>query len=99
MSSQRASAGEVAACALAMALLAGLMCARHISRGGFYYDDWSLLALARFPAPGGVLHGLWLDYGQRPGQVLYYAALAQAEWDTFVSVVTDWDRDRYLRSV
>jgi len=28
-----------------------------------------------------------------------YAALAQAEWDTFVSVVTDWDRDRYLRSV
>jgi len=28
-----------------------------------------------------------------------YIALAQAEWDTFVSSVTDWDRERYLRSV
>jgi glutamine synthetase len=28
-----------------------------------------------------------------------YVALAQAEWDTFVSSVTDWDRERYLRSV
>ena len=28
-----------------------------------------------------------------------YTALAQAEWETFVSSVTDWDRDRYLRSV
>jgi hypothetical protein len=51
------------------------MCAGHIRAGGFYYDDWSLLALARFPGNGGLLHGLWLDYGQRPGQVLYYAAL------------------------
>jgi len=51
------------------------MCAVHIRHGGFYYDDWSVLTLGRFPPPGGLLHGLWLDYGQRPGQVLYYAAL------------------------
>lgn len=28
-----------------------------------------------------------------------FIALAQAEWETFVGSVTDWDRDRYLRSV
>ncbi|HEY4830766.1 MAG TPA: glutamine synthetase family protein [Solirubrobacteraceae bacterium] len=28
-----------------------------------------------------------------------YLALAQAEWETFVSAVTEWDRERYLRSV
>ena len=27
-----------------------------------------------------------------------YAALAQAEWDTFVGSVTEWDRERYLTS-
>jgi hypothetical protein len=54
------------------------MCAVHIRHGGFYYDDWSVLALGRFSLPGGLLHGLWLDYGQRPGQVLYYAALDEA---------------------
>jgi glutamine synthetase len=27
-----------------------------------------------------------------------YLALAQAEWETFVGSVTDWDRERYLRS-
>lgn len=27
-----------------------------------------------------------------------YIALARAEWETFVGAVTDWDRDRYLRS-
>lgn len=67
--------GEVIACALGFGLLALEMCAAHVSHGGLYYDDWSLVALARFPGPGGLLHGLWLDYGQRPGQVLYYAAL------------------------
>jgi hypothetical protein len=67
--------GEVLACGLALGLVALLMCATHIRDGGFYYDDWSLLALGRFPGTGGLLHGLWLDYGQRPGQVLYYAAL------------------------
>ncbi len=76
VSSRRAR--EALACALALSLLAALMCAAHIRRGGFYYDDWSLLALARFPGPGGLLHGLWLDYGQRPGQVLYYAGLDRA---------------------
>jgi hypothetical protein len=54
------------------------MCAAHVSHGGFYYDDWGVLALGRFPSPGGLLHGLWLDYGQRPGQVIYYAALDEA---------------------
>jgi len=63
------------ACVCGLGLLAFVMCAPHIGSGGLYYDDWSLLALARFPAPGGLLHSLWLDYGQRPGQVLYYAAL------------------------
>jgi hypothetical protein len=69
---------ELLACASALTLLALIMSAGHIGDGGFYYDDWSLLALGRFPGHGGVLHGLWLDYGQRPGQVLYYAAIGQA---------------------
>jgi hypothetical protein len=59
-------------------LVATLMSAAHIRNGGLYYDDWSLVALGRFPGPGGLLHSLWLDYGQRPGQVLYYAALDRA---------------------
>jgi glutamine synthetase len=28
-----------------------------------------------------------------------YIALGQAEWDSFVTSVTDWDRERYLRTV
>ena len=28
-----------------------------------------------------------------------YTALAELEWGTFVSAVSDWDRDRYLRAV
>jgi glutamine synthetase len=28
-----------------------------------------------------------------------FTAIAQAEWETFVGAVTDWDRERYLRSV
>jgi hypothetical protein len=70
--------GEILACAVGFGLLALLMCAAHVRRGGFYYDDWSLVALGRFPGAGGLLHALWLDYGQRPGQVLYYAALDEA---------------------
>jgi len=70
--------GEVVACGFGLGLITLLMCAVHIRHGGFYYDDWSVLALGRFPLPGGLLHGLWLDYGQRPGQVLYYDALD--EW-------------------
>jgi len=66
---------EILACAGALSLLTLLMCAAHIRHGGIYYDDWGVLALGRFPPPRGLLHGLWLDYGQRPGQVLYYAAL------------------------
>ncbi len=71
------SARELLVCALAFGVLALAMCAAHIRSGGLYYDDWNLLALARFPAPGGLLHSLQLNYGQRPGQVLYYAALDQ----------------------
>lgn len=71
----RALPMELLACALGLGLIALVMCAGHVVRGGLYYDDWSVLALGRFPPPGGLLHGLWLDYGQRPGQVLYYAAL------------------------
>ena len=73
-----AAAREVLACGLGLGLITLLMCAVHIRHGGFYYDDWGVLALGRFPLPGGLLHGLWLDYGQRPGQVLYYAALDEA---------------------
>src|SRR5262249_52426387 len=74
----RATAGEGVVCGLGLGVLALLMCGVHIRDGGFYYDDWGVLALGRFPLPGGLLHGLWLDYGQRPGQVLYYAALDEA---------------------
>jgi hypothetical protein len=70
-----ASTRELLLSASALALLALVLCAGHVRAGGLYYDDWSLLAAARFPPPGGVLHDLWLSYGQRPGQVLYYAAL------------------------
>jgi hypothetical protein len=56
-------------------LITLVMCAAHVSHGGLYYDDWGVIALGRYPPPGGALHGLWLYYGQRPGQVLYYAAL------------------------
>src|SRR2546421_3859885 len=66
---------ELLLCALGLGLLGLLMCAAHIRNGGLYYDDWSLVALGRFPVAGGLLHSLWLDYGQRPGQVLYYAAI------------------------
>jgi hypothetical protein len=69
---------EILTCGLGLSIIAVVMCSGHVSRGGFYYDDWSVLALGRFPSPGGLLHGLWLDYGQRPGQVLYYAALDEA---------------------
>lgn len=69
---------ELVACGVGLGLLTLLMSAVHIGSGGLYYDDWATLALGRFPLPGGLLHGLWLDYGQRPGQVLYYAALDQA---------------------
>src|SRR5262249_31211843 len=69
---------EFVAAALGLGLITIVMCAAHVSHGGFYYDDGGVLALGRFPASGGLLHGLWLDYGQRPGQVLYYAALDEA---------------------
>jgi hypothetical protein len=72
---RRAARVELVAATVGLALITAVMCAAHVSHGGFYYDDWGVLALGRFPAPGGLLHGLWLDYGQRPGQVLYYAAL------------------------
>lgn len=67
---------ELFAVVLGLAVLGLVMCFAHIARGGSYFDDWSLLEMARFPPPGGLVHGLWLYYGQRPGQVLYYAALS-----------------------
>jgi hypothetical protein len=72
------SRGEIVLCALGLALVALVMSAGHIRNGGLYYDDWSLAAVARFPGSGGLLHALWLDYGQRPLQVLYYALLDTA---------------------
>ena len=69
---------EIALCALGLGLVALLLSAGHVGSGGLYYDDWSLAALSRFPGGDGLLHALWLDYGQRPGQVLYYAALDRA---------------------
>jgi hypothetical protein len=74
----RALRGGTLLCALGLGLLATGFCAAHVRHGGLYYDDWSLVALGRFPGPGGLLHSLWLSYGQRPGQVLYYAALDTA---------------------
>jgi glutamine synthetase len=31
--------------------------------------------------------------------VEHYAALADHEWNTFLTAVSDWDRDRYLDSI
>jgi hypothetical protein len=70
----KASRRELAASTALLSLLGAALCATHVVRGGLYYDDWSVAALSRF-APGGLVHGLWLYYGQRPGQVVYYAAL------------------------
>jgi hypothetical protein len=69
---------ELVAASLGLGLITVVMCAAHVSHGGLYYDDWGVVALGRYPPPGGALHGLWLYYGQRPGQVLYYAALDAA---------------------
>jgi hypothetical protein len=62
--------------ALGLVVAAGLaVFAVHVADGGFYYDDWGVLSVVRFPSVhGGALHGLWLLYGSRPGQVLWYAA-------------------------
>jgi hypothetical protein len=56
---------------LGFGLLAALMSLGHIRHGGFYYDDWGALSLARF----GGQHALWQYYGTRPGQVFYYGFL------------------------
>jgi hypothetical protein len=74
----RLASSEIAACAVVLGVITIVMCAAHIRSGGFYYDDWSVLELGRFPPPGGLLHDLWLYYGQRPGQVLYYDTLDRA---------------------
>ncbi|MFI4985559.1 MAG: hypothetical protein ACHQAV_06205 [Solirubrobacterales bacterium] len=74
----RVASSEIVACAVVLGLITIAMCAAHIRSGGFYYDDWSVLELGRFPPPGGLLHDLWLYYGQRPGQVLYYDTLDRA---------------------
>ena len=55
------STREVIAGVGGLGLLALLTCARHVHVGGFYHDDWSLIALARFPGHAGLLHGLWPD--------------------------------------
>ena len=62
---------------LGLVVLGGLaVFAGHILHGGFYYDDWGVLSVVRFPSVhGGALHGLWTLYGRRPGQVAWYAAL------------------------
>jgi hypothetical protein len=78
LSDLRVARAELLAASLGLGLITLVMCAAHVSHGGLYYDDWGVLALGRFPAPGGLLHALWLDYGQRPGQVLYYAGVDQA---------------------
>jgi hypothetical protein len=59
---------------LLLGVLGAALSVSHVARGGLYYDDWSIAALGR-SAPRGLVHGLWLYYGQRPGQVVYYAAL------------------------
>jgi hypothetical protein len=64
--------------ALGLGVVALVMSTAHVRGGGLYYDDWSLAALGRFPGEGGLLHSLWLNYGQRPGQVLYYALIDEA---------------------
>ncbi|HEY7892029.1 MAG TPA: hypothetical protein VIC05_07455 [Solirubrobacteraceae bacterium] len=70
------SAKELLVCAACLSMLAALAFAGHVSHGGFYYDDWGVLSVVRFPPPhASALHGLRLLYGRRPGQVLWYAAL------------------------
>jgi hypothetical protein len=47
----RRAGREILACALALSLVAVVTGAGHILAGGFYYDDWGVLALGRFPPP------------------------------------------------
>jgi hypothetical protein len=63
---------------LGLAALAAVMCVTHIRHGGFYFDDWGMLSVVNSRGPGGSLHQLWQYYGQRPGEVLYYAFLSSA---------------------
>jgi len=77
LSRPRGHGAEVLSGVLGLGVIALAMCSAHIRHGGFFYDDWTLLDLGRFPGPRGVLDGLWTIYGQRPVQVLYYAALYQ----------------------
>lgn len=70
-----ASRRELALCASGLGGFALAMCLSHIRHGGFYFDDWWVLSLVRSPAHGiaRAIHDLWPYYGQRPGQVAYYA--------------------------
>jgi len=66
---------------------------------GNLYDDGA--GLPRTLAEGIAAAGGDRDISTILGEdaVHDYIALAQAEWDTFVSAVTDWERERYLRAV
>jgi hypothetical protein len=58
------------------AVLGGAAFVGHVRHGGFYYDDWGVLSVVRFPpARAGALQALWRLYGRRPGEVVWYAAL------------------------
>lgn len=70
------SGRELAGAAALFALLGLAVFAGHIRQGGFYYDDWGVLSVVRFPPHGeSALEALWPFYGRRPGQVAWYGAL------------------------
>jgi len=66
---------ELALAGLLLAVLALVTFIGHIRHGGFYYDDWGVLSIVRFPAPSvhGALSALWPFYSKRPGEVGWYA--------------------------
>jgi hypothetical protein len=63
------AAREAAGCAVVLALLALVVYGPHIRHGGFYWDDWQLVARVRWPPPGeGLVNPQVLAF--RPGLAL-----------------------------
>jgi hypothetical protein len=71
----RLSGRELALAGLGLSVLALATFIGHIRHGGFYFDDWGVLSIVRFPAHNvhSALSALWPYYSKRPGEVAWYS--------------------------